>query len=105
MLAGNVRPTRQIGRDPGGIRERIAEAAAGVAALAEQLGTTAAQLAVAFTLTHPANATTLFGATRMAQLRANLGALDLVERVGAAELRALVRPFWVDRDVADPAGP
>jgi L-glyceraldehyde 3-phosphate reductase len=105
LLAGRTELTREIGRDPGGVRDAIVRAAAGVAALAEELGTTPARLAVAFTLTHPANASTLFGATRLQQLQDNLAAVDLVDRIGAEELRALVEPFWVDRGVVDPEGP
>lgn len=105
ILAGNVKPAREVGRDPGGIRQRIVDSVPAIRALAEELDTTPAQLAVAFTLTHPANVTTLFGATRLEQLTANLGALDLVARVGAAGLRERVAPFWADKDVVDPAGP
>ncbi|WP_022890802.1 aldo/keto reductase [Agromyces italicus] len=105
ILAGNVAPTREVGRDPGGIRERIVASVPDFEAIAAELETTPAQLAVAFTLTHPAAATTLFGATKLAQLESNLGALDLVERVGAARLRELVEPFWADRGVVDPEGP
>lgn len=104
ILAGR-NTGREVGRDPGGIRERIVEAATGVAELAAKLDTTPGQLGVAFTLTHPANVTTLFGATRLEQVEQNLGGVDLVERVGAEELRALVEPFWADRDVVDPEGP
>ncbi|MYU26438.1 aldo/keto reductase [Streptomyces sp. SID8352] len=105
ILAGRTSPDREIGRDPGSIREAIVATVPGITALAEELGATPAQVAVAFTLTHPANATTLVGATRLEQVRQNIGALDLVRRVGAEELRALVEPFWVDRGVVDPEGP
>lgn len=105
ILVGNTNPAREVGRDPGGIRQRIIDSAPGVAASAESLGVTPAQLCVAFTLTHPATATALFGASRLDQLRQNLEAVSLVSRVGADELRALVEPFWADRDVVDPAGP
>ncbi|WP_033287487.1 aldo/keto reductase [Amycolatopsis jejuensis] len=105
ILAGRTELTREIGRDPGEVRAAIIRNAAGVVAVAEELGTTAARLAVAFTLTHPANVTTLFGATRMAQLEDNLAAVQLVDQVGAAQLRALVEPFWADRDAVDPEGP
>lgn len=104
ILAGRS-SGREVGRDPGGVRERIVAAAAGLAEVAAKLDTTPGQLGVAFTLTHPANVTTLFGATRLEQVEQNLGAVDLVERVGADELRALVEPFWVDRGVVDPEGP
>ncbi|NUU07619.1 aldo/keto reductase [Leifsonia sp. C5G2] len=105
ILAGNVSPGREVGRDPGGIRDRIVADVPAFAALAAELDTTPAQLAVAFTLTHPATATTLFGASRLEQLTSNLAAVDLVERVGAETLRARVEPFWADRGVVDPAGP
>ncbi|MEU5860310.1 MULTISPECIES: aldo/keto reductase [unclassified Nonomuraea] len=96
---------RQVGRDPGGIRERIAASAAELARLAAELDATPAQVCVAFTLTHPANTTTLFGATGLEQLRDNLAAVELVERVGAEELRARVAPLWADKDAVDPEGP
>ncbi len=105
ILLGKNSGARQVGRDPGDIRERIAASAPELAKIATELGTTPAQLCLAFTLTHPANTTTLFGATSTAQLEDNLGAVDLVERVGAEELRGLVEPYWADRDVVDPEGP
>ncbi|MFT3798329.1 aldo/keto reductase [Microbacterium sp.] len=105
ILAGKVAPERGIGRDPGEIRERIVAGVPAYVALAERLGVTPAQLSIAFTLTHPALATTLFGATSMEQLHGNLAALDVVDRVGAEELRTLVEPFWADRGVVDPEGP
>ncbi|MFD5655826.1 aldo/keto reductase [Streptomyces sp. NPDC127039] len=105
ILAGRTSPDREIGRDPGSVRDAIVATVPGVTRLARELGTTPARLAVAFTLTHPANTTTLVGATRLEQVRQNLGALDLVRRVGAAELRSLVDPFWCDRGIVDPEGP
>jgi aryl-alcohol dehydrogenase-like predicted oxidoreductase len=105
FLAGNAEPTREVGRDPGGIRATIVGYLDDYRALADSLDTTPAQLSVAFSLTHPKNAVTLFGATQRAQLEANLAALDLVERVGAERLRELVTPFWADKDVVDPEGP
>ncbi|MBN6038851.1 aldo/keto reductase [Amycolatopsis sp. 195334CR] len=103
VLLGKNSGARQVGRDPGGIRQRIADSAEGIRKLADELGATPAQLCLAFTLTHPANTTTLFGATSTDQLRDNLGAVELAERVG--ELRELVEPFWADRGVVDPEGP
>ncbi len=105
ILAGNVSPGREVGRDPGAVRERIVADVPAFAALAAELETTPAQLAVAFTLTHPATATTLFGASRLEQLTSNLDAVALVDRVGADTIRSRVEPFWADRDVVDPAGP
>ncbi|MFC0866129.1 aldo/keto reductase [Sphaerimonospora cavernae] len=105
ILAGKIKPSREVGRDPGGVRERIVEAAAGIAKVAADLDATPAQVCVAFTLTHPATCTVLFGASRMEQLVDNAGALALLERVGAEHLRSLLEPFWVDKDVIDPEGP
>ncbi|HET6287456.1 MAG TPA: aldo/keto reductase [Amycolatopsis sp.] len=105
VLLGKNSGARQVGRDPGDIRERIAASAPELAKIATELGATPAQLCLAFTLTHPANTTTLFGATSTEQLKDNLGAVDLVERVGTDRLRELVEPYWADRGVVDPEGP
>ncbi|MGW4826065.1 aldo/keto reductase [Amycolatopsis japonica] len=105
VLLGKNSGARQVGRDPGDIRERIAASAPALAKIAADLDATPAQLCLAFTLTHPANTTTLFGATSTEQLKDNLGAVDLVERVGAERLRELVEPYWADRGVVDPEGP
>lgn len=105
ILAGKITPDREVGRDPGDIRDTIIGSVPGVTALAAELETTPAQLAIAFTLTHPANTSTLFGATRLEQLEQNIAAIHLVERVGAAELRALVAPFWADKGIVEPEGP
>lgn len=104
-LAGKVSTEREVGRDPGGIRQRIIDDVPAFVALAEELGATPAQLAIAFTLTHPATATTLFGTSSAAQLEANLGSLELLDRVGAETIRARVEPFWADRGLVDPEGP
>lgn len=105
ILAGNVTPGREVGRDPGAVRERIVADVPAFAALADELGTTPAQLAVAFTLTHPATVTTLFGASRLEQVRSNLEAVALLDRLGAETIRERVAPFWADRDAVDPEGP
>ncbi|WP_164233297.1 aldo/keto reductase [Microbacterium hydrocarbonoxydans] len=105
VLAGKIDGGRQIGRDPGDIRQRIIADIPAFTELAASLDVSPAQLGIAFTLTHPALTTTLFGASSVEQLRANLDAATLVERVGAAELRRLVEPFWADRGVVDPEGP
>ncbi|MFF2052521.1 aldo/keto reductase [Leifsonia sp. NPDC058194] len=105
ILAGNITPGREVGRDPGAVRERIVADVPAFAALADDLGATPAQLAVAFTLTHPATATTLFGASRLEQVRSNLDAVALLDRLGAELIRERVAPFWADRDAVDPEGP
>lgn len=105
LLAGRKSLTRQIGRDPGLVRDRIIEAADGIGAVAAELEATAAQLCLAFALSHPSVCTVLFGSSGTGQLLENVGALELLERVGADRLRGLLEPFWVDRDVIDPEGP
>jgi L-glyceraldehyde 3-phosphate reductase len=60
--------------------------------LAAEVETTAVRLALAFVLANPLVATALFGASRPEQVRENVGALTLLERLGEddlAELRAL----------------
>jgi L-glyceraldehyde 3-phosphate reductase len=95
---------RGTSRDPGGVRQRIRDRAAALGPLSEELGASPAQVCVAFTLTHPALTTTLFGATSLAQLQDNLAAVDLLDRVGPERLRALAEPLWADRDTTDPEG-
>jgi len=105
ILAGKTRPERQVGRDPGNIRERIIATAEPLAKLAASYGATAAQVCIAFALSHSHNISTLFGATRLEQLEQAIGAIGLLERIGAEQLRADVAPFWCDRGVVDPEGP
>jgi aryl-alcohol dehydrogenase-like predicted oxidoreductase len=99
ILVGKVNPARGIGADVGGIRDQIRAAWPTVAALAESLDATPAQLGLAFTLTHPACANVLFGATSVAQLEDNLGALALLDRVGRDRLRDLTEDLWLDHAV------
>lgn len=105
ILAGKTSPSREVGRDPGNIREKIVSVAAPLGALAARYGVTAAQVCIAFALSHKANISTLFGATRLEQLDQAIGAIALLDRVGADTLRADVEPFWCDRDVVNPEGP
>jgi len=89
-LAGGVL-TGKYDQDPGAGRAAgllgqpryAAGAAAGreLAALARDVGADPASLAMAFALLNPSVTTVLFGATRPGQVRANLGALALAERL------------------------
>lgn len=55
-----------------------------LAPLADELGVSMAQLALAWCLTHPNVSTVLLGASRLEQLAHNLGALDVVDRLDEA---------------------
>lgn len=105
ILAGKVNPERQIGRDPGGVRERVREAAQQLAGIARALDATPAQLCVAFALSHASACSVLFGASSLRQLQDNIAALQVLERVGADRLRSLLGELWADRDAVDPEGP
>jgi aryl-alcohol dehydrogenase-like predicted oxidoreductase len=78
-FARGERPAeRNIARDSGGIRERIRAVQPRLQQIAAQFDATAAQLAIAFTLTHPASATALIGVTRPSDLTEDIGALRLL---------------------------
>ncbi|QUQ65622.1 aldo/keto reductase [Kutzneria sp. CA-103260] len=102
-LLGKGRAPLPDSIDP--VLRRIVDSADDIRKAADSIGATPAQLCLAFTLTHPANTTTLFGATSVEQLDQNLAAVGLLDRVGADDLRTLVAPFWADRDLTDPEGP
>ncbi|NOT32408.1 MAG: aldo/keto reductase [Planctomycetes bacterium] len=65
-----------------------------LASLAKELGASVAQLAIAWCLVNPRVSTVILGATKPAQLRENLAALDVVPQLDAAVLariEAIVR--------------
>lgn len=72
--------------------ERIA-AAKQLKAIANGLGATRAQLALAWVLQNQAVTSVLVGASSVAQLQENLGALELVPRVDAAVLQKIHKIF------------
>jgi L-glyceraldehyde 3-phosphate reductase len=96
---------REVGRDPGNIRDQIAASAAKVAEVAKRFDATPAQLCIAFTLTHPQTVNTLVGCSRLEQLDQAIGAIALLDRVGAEAVRAAVEPLWADKGRVDPEGP
>lgn len=103
-----VKPTpleREVGRDPGNIREKISASVPALAKIAADFGATPAQLCIAFTLTHKHNVNTLFGATKLTQLEQAIAAIGLVERIGAETIRSAVEPLWADGDIVNPEGP
>ncbi|SDT25351.1 aldo/keto reductase [Microterricola viridarii] len=99
ILAGKLAPARKIGADVGGIREQIVAIYPELERIAAGLGATPTQLGIAFCLANPATANVLFGVSRLEQLEDNLGALELLDRVGAEEVRAATAGLWVDRGV------
>ena len=99
ILVGKLAPARKIGADVGGIRERIVEAFPRVQEIANGFEATPAQLGLAFCLANPATANVLFGASSVQQFDDNLGAIELLERVGGAAIREATAELWLDRDV------
>lgn len=85
---------RNIARDSGGIRDKIKAVVPKLAQAAKSLGVSAAQLAMAFTATHPAIHSVLFGATRIWQLDEALAALELAKNK-PGEVRELVSDFYM----------
>lgn len=98
VLLGNAAPSRKIGADIGGIRERIIAVAPEFARIAAEFDATPAQAAIAFCLADSATANVLFGASRLDQLESNLRARELAARHGA-ELRAAVAGLALDQEV------
>ena len=96
---------REVGRDPGNIRDQIAASAAKVAEVAKRFDATPAQLCIAFTLTHPQTVNTLVGCSRLEQLDQAIGAIALLDRVGAEAVRIAAEPLWADKGRVDPEGP
>jgi aryl-alcohol dehydrogenase-like predicted oxidoreductase len=99
ILVGKLSPSRKIGADVGGIRERIVAAYPEALRIAGELGATPAQLGIAFCLANPATANVLFGASSVRQLDDNLGALEVLDRVGGERIREATADLWLDREV------
>jgi voltage-dependent potassium channel beta subunit len=71
-----------------GMEKRVAAVPA-LAAIAKGLGTSLPRLAIAWCLKNPNVSTVILGASKVEQLRENLGALDLVEALTPSVMRAL----------------
>ena len=98
VLSGKYDADPTAGRAAGTLDDpRVAPAVAAarqLGALATDLGTTTATLAIAFSLLHESVATVLFGATRPQQVEHNVEALDVLARLddaAVARLRAVGR--------------
>jgi len=99
VLSGKYETKAASGRAAGALDNppyaRAARVARDLAALARDLGTTPAALAIAFALDNPRVATVLFGATRPEQVWQNAAALELAVRLDDAQwtrLRAIGAP-------------
>lgn len=99
ILAGKLAPTRKIGADVGEIREKIVSAYPEAERVAKSYDATPTQLALAFTLANPATSNVLFGASSIAQLEENIGALEVLERIGAEQIREDTKHLWLDTAV------
>lgn len=70
-------------------REKTLTAIAGLGAIAQELETTLPRLAIAWCLKNPHVSSVILGASRVEQLRENLGALDLLDRLTPAVLNRI----------------
>jgi L-glyceraldehyde 3-phosphate reductase len=93
VLTGKYDADPLTGRATGTLAQptvaRAAVAGRQLAQLARRLETTPASLAVAFVLANPAVASALFGATTPEQVRQNVSALELLERLDRGQLAEL----------------
>ncbi|MFC0864231.1 aldo/keto reductase [Sphaerimonospora cavernae] len=97
------RGQRMTGNDPGDIHGLVDEARPRLRALADELGCTLAQLCLSYVLTNDDLCSLVVGARTSEQINDDLGAFDLLARVGADRLRELLAPYWLDRGRVDPA--
>jgi aryl-alcohol dehydrogenase-like predicted oxidoreductase len=89
-LSGRVAGRAAMTLDDARVAPALA-AAEELVRLADRLGTTAAVLALAFPLTNPAVTSVLFGATSPEQLRANIAAATILDRLSEDDLAELKR--------------
>jgi aryl-alcohol dehydrogenase-like predicted oxidoreductase len=81
----------QTGRAAERPNERAFAAVRALRSLAADVGATPAQLAIAFALANPQTSSVLFGASRPEQVAENVGAVEVLDRLGEAELAELRR--------------
>lgn len=102
VVAGRRDASRPVAYDHGSLRPAMLAAFPRYQAVAESLGVSPAQLGLAFCLANPQVSGVVVGISTLEQLRDNLQALNVLERVGREALRDALSPFWIDRDVVDP---
>ena len=101
-----ISPTRKgIIASSGHLNERSIEVAAVVRAIAEDIGATSSQVAIAWTLTNPAVTAPVIGARTLSQAADNLGALDVAlspEHVDRLNRASAPDPIFPARFVGRP---
>ena len=102
----SISPTRKgIIASSGHLNERSIEVAAVVRAIAEEIGATSSQVAIAWTLTNPAVTAPVIGARTLSQAADNLGALDVAlspEHVDRLNRASAPDPIFPARFVGRP---
>ena len=88
-LTGRGRTGRAADVPDNPVWQRAFEAGGQLRYLAAELDTTPVRLAIAFALSSPRVATVLFGASRPEQVAENVGAVELLARLGEDELAEL----------------
>lgn len=90
VLVGRPAKDSQRPLGPDGMTEHAEHIAGRFAEIAAGVDASPAQLAIAFTLANPRVASAIAGMSKLSQLQDNLGAVDLLSRVGADGIRELL---------------
>lgn len=101
ILAGRPAAASKRPLGPDGMTQHAEAVAGKFAEIAATLEATPAQLAIAFVLAHPLMVAAITGVSGLSQLEDNLGAVELLSRVGADGLREAVAELpQNDRELA-----
>lgn len=104
MLSGKLSGNREITTDPGDIQPAIQKTVVPrLVELADELGVTPAQIAVAFACNNEHVSSVLLGMSSMQQLQDNLAAVELWQKHGDY-IEANVKDLCLDYGVVDPEG-
>ncbi len=101
ILAGRAAATADRPLGPDVMTAHAEKVSASYAHAADAVDATGAQLAIAFALANPHTACVLFGVSSEAQLRDNLGAIALLDRLGAGGVRDAVSGIAQNPDELD----
>lgn len=104
LLSGKLSGTRKISPDNGHVIGRIEhEVVPRLTSLGDELGASAAQVALAYVLAYEHTSSAVMGMSSVRQLRDNIGAIDLAQNHGE-RIRADLADLWIDRGAVDPLG-